>query len=243
MKKKSFFIIISFVLVCTIFLILPSQLYGDTVTYTDGDFEMKITPGYYNESNKISLKYNGNSQYGSETWVYMSIGYYDPTYQFLYSRDFEINNSFPYEFSMFYNIPELPNLVYHVQVYHMNPPEGGQVIDDWTHDLEFTLTEKPSPSNSSSAKEQESEVWVRDRGMTCYQVWINEDNNFEFVFWWEYKNNNWVKIYDVDGTEVFSIDMKYGNARFEAELPDGMYTVKTFHSNDTPIQEFIIGKP
>ena len=29
--------------------------------------------------------------------------------------------------------------------------------------------------------------------------------------------------------------MKYGNARFEAELPDGMYTVKTFHLSDTPL--------
>ena len=85
--------------------------------------------------------------------------------------------------------------------------------------------------------------WVRNVQMTCYQVWVNEDNNFEFVFWWEYKNNNWVKIYDMAGAEVFAIDMKYGNAKFEVDLPDGMYTVKTFHLSDTPIQEFIIGKP
>jgi len=86
--------------------------------------------------------------------------------------------------------------------------------------------------------------WVRDVEMTCHQVWINEDNNFEFVFWWEYANNNWVKIYDMAGNEVFSIDMKKGNARFEADLPDGMYTVKTFHNEfGTPIQEFLIGKP
>ena len=87
-------------------------------------------------------------------------------------------------------------------------------------------------------------VWVRNVQTTCYQVWINEDSNFEFVFWWEYKNNNWVKIYDMEGTEVFSIDMKKGNARFEANLPDGMYIVKTFHDGfETPIQEFLIGKP
>jgi len=89
-----------------------------------------------------------------------------------------------------------------------------------------------------------SSVWVRNRDMTCYHVWINEDNNFEFEFWWEYKNNNWVKIYDMAGTEVFSIDMLYGHANFQAELPDGMYTVKTFHDDfENPIQEFIIGKP
>jgi hypothetical protein len=88
----------------------------------------------------------------------------------------------------------------------------------------------------------EEKVWVRDRDMTCFQVWVNDDNNFEFVFWWEYANNNWVKIYDMDGTEAFSIDMKYGNAHFEAPLPDGMYTVKTFHEADKILQEFIIGK-
>ncbi|GAH92568.1 unnamed protein product [marine sediment metagenome] len=67
---------------------------------------------------------------------------------------------------------------------------------------------------------------------------------FEFVFWWEYKNNNWVKIYDMAGNEVFSIDMSYGAANFEASLPDGMYKVKTYHDNwDKPLQEFIIGKP
>jgi hypothetical protein len=95
-------------------------------------------------------------------------------------------------------------------------------------------------------EEEEDEIipWVRDVEMTCYQVWINESNNFEFVFWWEYANNNWVKIYDMQGNEVFSIDMPKGNARFEANLPDGMYTVKTFHDDmSTSIQEFVIGKP
>ena len=85
--------------------------------------------------------------------------------------------------------------------------------------------------------------WVRDHEMTCFQVWINESNNFEFVFWWEYASNNWVKIYEMLGDEVFSIDMAKGDAHFEANLPDGMYTVKTFHTGfETPIQEFVIGK-
>ena len=104
----------------------------------------------------------------------------------------------------------------------------------------------PPPIQSFTITEpiQEPAPWIRDRQMTCYQVWINEDNNFEFVFWWEYANNNWVKIYDMAGNEVFLIDMEKGNARFEADLPDGMYTVKTFHDGfETPIQEFVIGKP
>ncbi len=90
---------------------------------------------------------------------------------------------------------------------------------------------------------EESSPWLRNRPLTCYQVWINQYNQFEFVFWWEYKNNNWVKIYDMAGGEVFSIDMKYGDARFIADLPDGMYTVKTFHKEGKMLQEFVIGKP
>lgn len=89
----------------------------------------------------------------------------------------------------------------------------------------------------------EKKVWVRDREMTCFKVWINDDNNFEFVFWWEYANNNWVQIYDMSGNPVFEIDMEKGNPHFEAPLPDGMYTVKTFHEAGKILQEFIIAKP
>jgi len=94
-----------------------------------------------------------------------------------------------------------------------------------------------------STDESIEPVWVRNVDMTCYQVWINEDNSFEFVFWWEYRDNNWVKIYDMAGNEVFSIDMPYGDAHFIANLPDGMYTVKTFHDQPEQLQTFIIGKP
>jgi len=103
------------------------------------------------------------------------------------------------------------------------------------------------PQSAGSGEEEASEepeiVWLRDHDMTCYQVWINEDNNFEFVFWWEYANNNWVQIYDMEGSLVFEIDMEKGNAHFEVALPDGMYNVKTFHEAGNTLQEFIIGKP
>ena len=93
--------------------------------------------------------------------------------------------------------------------------------------------------------ESAPEPWVRgDRDMVCYQVWVNDNGCFEFVFFWEYADNNWVKIYDKNGNEVYSIDMPYGDARFEACLPDGMYTVKTYHDDMSEIlQEFMIGKP
>jgi hypothetical protein len=85
---------------------------------------------------------------------------------------------------------------------------------------------------------------IRTSDLVCQRVWVNEKGNFQFVFWYAYRDNNWVKIYDMNGKEVYSINMPYDNPQFEVSLPDGMYTVKTFSIDQTkPIQTFIIGKP
>jgi hypothetical protein len=47
----------------------------------------------------------------------------------------------------------------------------------------------------------------------------------------------------MDGNLVWEVDFAHGNNQFEVELPDGMYTVMTFHDGDMPIQTFVIGKP
>ncbi|MCJ7472988.1 MAG: T9SS type A sorting domain-containing protein [Actinobacteria bacterium] len=99
------------------------------------------------------------------------------------------------------------------------------------------------PQNTVVETTETEDVWVRNHEMTCYQVWINEDNNFEFVFWWEYANNNHVQIYDMAGNLVWETDFSKGQSHFVAELPDGMYTVKTFHEYGHILQEFVIGKP
>jgi hypothetical protein len=96
---------------------------------------------------------------------------------------------------------------------------------------------------SSTQQEEEPQVWVRDHEMECFKVWVNEDNNFEFVFWWEYKDNNHVQIFNMDGILVWETDFEKGEPHFIAELPDGMYTVKTFHEAGHILQEFVIGKP
>jgi len=134
---------------------------------------------------------------------------------------------------------------------HSSNPEGtGDSISDMI-DYDPWLTSDPfyvAPTREEIIKpveqpvEQES-IWIRNVDMTCYQVWINEEGNFEFIFWWEYANNNWVQIYDMKGNLVFEIDMEHGNARFEAPLPDGMYNIKTFHEAGKILQEFVIGKP
>jgi len=103
--------------------------------------------------------------------------------------------------------------------------------------------EQSCPGPAKKAVEPEPpKVWVRDHDMTCFKVWVNEEGNFEFVFWWEYKNNNHVQIYDMADSLVWETDFKYGDSNFEACLPDGMYTVKTFHEAGHILQEFVIGK-
>ena len=91
--------------------------------------------------------------------------------------------------------------------------------------------------------EMTAPVWVRDAEMACRSVWINEDNMFQFVFIYPYADNNWVKIYDMAGSLVYEMDMPWDNPNLIVDLPDGMYTVKTFHDQPEPLQTFVIGKP
>ena len=132
-------------------------------------------------------------------------------------------------------------------------PTGTYIVygNIWDSDLncyaevEYKLIISRCLPSSKAAQPEPEPMWVRgDRDMVCYKIEVNDNGCFEFVFWWEYKDNNWVKIYDKDGNEVFSIDIPYGKAHFEACLSDGTYTVKTFHNDmENPIQEFTIGKP
>ena len=64
---------------------------------------------------------------------------------------------------------------------------------------------------------------------TCLQVWINENNNFQFIFWYPYKDKNWARIYDMEGNMVFEVDLPEYNPNLIVGLPEGMYMVKTFH--------------
>ncbi len=96
----------------------------------------------------------------------------------------------------------------------------------------------------AKAAEPEPEPWVRgDQKMVCSAVWINEDNMFQFSFIYPYADNNWVRIYDMNGNMVYETDMPWDNPNIIVDLPDGMYTVKTFNDQPEPLQEFVIGKP
>jgi len=108
-----------------------------------------------------------------------------------------------------------------------------------------SLTTPPCSTEPDGEEVEEpvEKVWERNHEMECFKIWVNEDNNFEFVFWWEYLNNNHVQIFDMEGNLVWETDFKKGESQFEACLPDGTYAVKTFHEYGHILQEFVIGKP
>jgi len=107
-------------------------------------------------------------------------------------------------------------------------------------DFSLTYEEKSTPTVRPESKP----AWTRTMPMTCWQVWINEDNMFEFIFWYPCKDNNWVRIYDMEGNMIYEVDVPLNNPRIVVDLPDGMYNVKTFRFDpENPIQEFLIGKP
>jgi len=95
---------------------------------------------------------------------------------------------------------------------------------------------------SATQKRSTKPVWVRPMPMTCWQVWINEDNNFQFIFWYPYKDKNFIKIYDFEGNLVYDGEILLDEPNLIVDLPDGYYWVKTYHDQEL-LQEFLIGKP
>ena len=119
---------------------------------------------------------------------------------------------------------------------------------DYTIDAAGNVTTTITNSTTPSLSDLTGTVFtvvpgpVRTHEMTCWQIYVNEEGNFEFIFWWEYANNNWVSIYDSQGNLVYRESFPYGEPIVEVNLPDGMYTVKTFHEEGNILQEFVIGK-
>ena len=128
------------------------------------------------------------------------------------------------------------------EIYVMNANGSGQtrLTNNTANDIDPSFSHN---GTAAAAAPYVAPVWIRTGPMVCANVWVNEKGNFQFVFWYPYRDNNWVKIYDTSGKQVFSIDMPLDNPQFEVSLPDGMYTVKTFTvGSTTPIQTFTIGK-
>jgi len=115
---------------------------------------------------------------------------------------------------------------------------------DSAGNVTVTITSSTTPSLSDLTGTAFAVVpgSVRTHEMTCWQIYVNEEGNFEFIFWWEYASNNWVSIYDSQENLVYRESFPKGDPVVEVDLPDGMYTVKTFHEEGKILQEFVIGK-
>lgn len=146
---------------------------------------------------------------------------------------------------VFFNIPSVPTSGYIANnldtIYYKT--EGLGTPTATVTEKTYQITEIIWYYNCCPSAPAEPEPWIRDTEMKWLQVWINEDNMFQFSFIYPYADNNWVRIYDSQGNMIYEIDMPYDNPNIIVDLPDGMYTVKTFNVDpSTPIQTFVIGK-
>lgn len=223
MKKKfTIWFILTVLFVVLIIFSVPSQAFADTYNFSalGGNFLINVESGYSGSNTEIEFIGSEGMQY-NPVIVHL---YTLPGNVLLIDTNFYLNSSNSFLHSI--------NTVLDAGEYGLNV----SWYDAMDETYYFSVYNKPA----STVIEP---VWVRDHEMTCKQVWINEDNKFQFSFIYPYRDNNWVKIYDIGGKEVFSIDMPYDNPNIIVDLSDGMYTVKTFNDQPEPIQTFVIGKP
>jgi hypothetical protein len=165
-------------------------------------------------------------------WLYKNGGYIDEANYYYPGLSLNIWHSESFSISKCWkdlrgtNIPDFNQIGIWLEAWN-----GGKAY--------FDNVKLEAPGKKAEAVE---EGFIRTMPMTCYQVWVNADNKFEFVFWYPYADNNWVKIYDMSGKEVYSVDMPLDDPHIIVDLPNGMYTVKTFNDQPEPLQTFVIGK-
>ena len=131
------------------------------------------------------------------------------------------------------------------EIYIMNSDGTGQtrLTDNSVNDSYPSFSHNGTVAAAAAAAPYVEPIWIRPGPMVCRNVWVNENGNFQFIFWYPYRDNNWVRIYEMSGKMVYEVDMPYDNPNLIVDLPNGMYTVKTFTVGSTePIQTFIIGK-
>ncbi len=234
-KKSTIFTLITLFVVamCFSFLVLPGKAYGFTA-----DFE------FYNLYNE-----EGTDTGITEDYSY-SVTYSD-------SDDHSTPDGLPYYFDYTIN-GEVEEYVadqsysLYLEYYGKGCVENAEEDDlgyyeysDSGHD---TYTYTIGGTDYTQDYDWSIEGWweitrpARVNEMACYQVNLTEDNKFELVFWYEYANNNWVTIFDTNGNLVYRKDFSYGRPTVVVDLPNGTYTVKTFHEEGKILQEFTIGK-
>ena len=236
-RKGIAFVIFTFIAVIMFFAFIG-------MLFADESVSVSFTPTvkYENEPIHIDLSYTGINPAGIahyEVYIFEITNGVLNHYA-VYSAAENLIGSSSYSVNLSTTLPAKNNPpldYYNIDVYvSFYGQEGGDILLE-----NFTVL--PARELKSDEETKEEPVWIRTMPMTCYRVWINEDNNFQFIFWYPYRDNNWVKIYDASGKIVYEIDMPYDNPNIIVDLPNGMYTVKTFTVGSTePIQSFVIGK-
>jgi hypothetical protein len=248
LRKGLIFITLLTVIVLSTVFILPSMLFADTHTFTAiGDdyygagnggwnptqikFHFDVTGIKLSEIKNATLKvWSGTCDYssGEDDEVYYEgnyLGYLRDSYYDSQLTEFDIDPSFL--------VNGQNNVAISIDV--VDP--DGWYLDVYNSELVIDT------KNGKTVIASEPQPWVRNHEFQCWQVWVNEANQFEFVFVWEYANNNHVQILDKDGNIVFYIDLPKGGCHFVADLPDGTYTVQNYHEYGHILREFVISKP
>ncbi|MBA7519126.1 hypothetical protein ES705_11200 [subsurface metagenome] len=236
-RKKSIIfplIVIFTIVVCFTFLALPKKLFADTGEYKEyweyweEGTDTGAIPGYDSGTFSEYTDWYQNNWYiyGTYTFNIEMDVQEDLSYYFYFEESFEGNidginkdDCGRYDYS---------NSGHDNYIYTIDDIEYS-VDCDWSR-IGWYEIKWPEPKPR------------RIHDLTCYQVNITKDNKFELIFWYEYSNNNWVRIYDTNEKIVYQIDFPYGQPVVIVDLPDGMYKVEVFHEEGKILQEFIIGK-
>lgn len=235
-KKTTIFILIAIFVVTMCFSILAfsKNLYADT-GYGEGYSELwergtdtgSGDPGYYEDE---GIEEFSNADYwGSVTWYYEQTvfeGNYYESYSedswWWYQTGVSPADSYYYEWDDTWDDSGTYN--------------GYDYVIITAHSVGWERFDVPVPT--------EAKAKVRTHEMVCAQINIIEKSSsvFELIFFYEYANNNWIRIYDMEGNLVFQVDFPYGSPTVIVDLPDGMYNVEVFHEEGKILQEFVIGK-
>ena len=235
-KKTTIFILIALFVVtmCFSFLALPKNAYGLT-----GNYESYQVYQEEGTDTGITEDYSDSgTDSGSDDYIWDSLHYYFDYISSYEMEGFAADQSFSY-YSEYYEVGYVENAQEEDLGYYEYSDSGHDTYTYTMDDTEYTLDYDYSVEGWWEIIRQP----VRVNDMTCYQVNLTEDNEFELVFWHEYANNNWITIFDTNGNLVYRKDFPYGHPTVIIDLPGGTYTVKTFHEEGKILQEFVIGKP
>jgi len=256
MRKRLAILSVLTVIIVGVLFLFPVQIFAQPMIGDPGEgyVQLSVDPGAAGEDTEFTLKFDEPSAtVAVSQFDNVTLDYYFAIFKFNGTWEELMNKADPEDFIIYdkMGIAHPPDKIEISrdlsEGHYFGFLEAGGALDLVENATTAqVLADGEDYSNWDKVKfsieEEKEEVFTRTMPMTCYQVWVNSDNKFEMVFWYPYRDNNWVKIYDMSGKEVYSVDMPLDDPHIIVDLPNGMYTVKTFNDQTEPLQTFIIGK-